>query len=490
MCDPVNELALLTLGTKVIKSSDGLSKSKKRKERLKRKRDLKQQAAQQEVRTQLALLKKEKEDAQQPFRFLDLPYDIRLMIYNILYVRPVWIRPAVNFYRHRPSAALTVKYSVYRYQWGCQPQELPQTSDRDLPTREGERRAVAISWSDDPTPAQLKALENGATWLPDTKIASNDRSNISNDVSYGTIRISHQQLLYISGFFGVRLLRTCKQLREEGTQILYGDNKFCFDFDLRNRYSSTRHPQNSDHIPGFSDDEGRKPSEEEINRDLDRLFDKTCHHSAFVWRDPLLHFLTRIGPYNARILKSIKLSGSFKTLFPMYRLGCFEDRLPIYTTVLSRVCSNLCRLYIEADIPSEIFGPGTLSWCIIRHDTNLELTELSDHEMLYNIIGTLVEDLPQLTKLHLGWSGDETKDMVWDHTQRSYEESLWGDALEWVDIVAERAERGGVVLDSNVKPVETPRISTMIQEKEEENVGTGEAKQPATSSQQPLLEGS
>lgn len=37
--------------------------------------------------------------------------DIRLMIYKLLFVRPICISPAVNFYRHKPKGG-TIKYSV------------------------------------------------------------------------------------------------------------------------------------------------------------------------------------------------------------------------------------------------------------------------------------------------------------------------------------------------------------------------------------------
>jgi hypothetical protein len=44
--------------------------------------------------------------------------EIRNKIYELCFVRPIPIRPAVNFYRRRHyGGGGIVKYSVFRYQW-------------------------------------------------------------------------------------------------------------------------------------------------------------------------------------------------------------------------------------------------------------------------------------------------------------------------------------------------------------------------------------
>ncbi|KAK0115483.1 hypothetical protein ONS96_013938 [Cadophora gregata f. sp. sojae] len=69
--------------------------------------------------------------------FLDLPYDIRFIIYKICFVRHIGIVPAVNRYRRRlrrkdkhlpDDGQVYRKYSAYRYQWEGNPQRLPQWS--------------------------------------------------------------------------------------------------------------------------------------------------------------------------------------------------------------------------------------------------------------------------------------------------------------------------------------------------------------------------
>ncbi|KAN0093776.1 hypothetical protein V8E51_016960 [Hyaloscypha variabilis] len=71
--------------------------------------------------------RKKKQIEAKPFRFMDLPKDIRNMIYEICFVRSLTIAPLRNFIRRRLYRREIVddrrwkKYSAYQYQWDSYP---------------------------------------------------------------------------------------------------------------------------------------------------------------------------------------------------------------------------------------------------------------------------------------------------------------------------------------------------------------------------------
>ncbi|KAF8865216.1 hypothetical protein BDZ45DRAFT_684268 [Acephala macrosclerotiorum] len=409
------------------------TRSKKRKDKI-RFKQVRLQQEQQHMQRESKLAQRRADLDQKPFPFLDLPYDIRLMIYKLLFVRPICISPAVNFYRHKPKKE-AIKYSVYRYQWANQRQEIPQWHDGDLPSRDGTLRNIWIEWSSEPTEEQIGLAATGTTTLPSTGVQSDSHGKAMHSIRQdedGTILLYNCQVYHLSGFFEVKLLRTCKQLRKEGTEILYGDNVFSFEAGVH-RGDVLEEEENPKHIPGLPSPEGVDQSKEEASAAINRIFDKECHHPRFVWQDPLLHFFTRIGPYNVGLLKSIKISGEFKTWYQdaWYKLG-LENILPIYTLVLRNTCKSLRKVYLDGEVDDANY------WGHYKEKER----DLVDHEALSRIVQKLAEGLPQLKHFHLGWSGDVhgKRELSWSAVQSAIEEEKWGHALKWVDIVNNREE--------------------------------------------------
>jgi hypothetical protein len=78
-----------------------------------------------------------------PIGFLDLPYEIRLIIYRRWFSRPIGIVPGVNYYtrsltyREKTETEKRFKrYPAYRYQWEG------AINSQNLPSRYGEPRSV------------------------------------------------------------------------------------------------------------------------------------------------------------------------------------------------------------------------------------------------------------------------------------------------------------------------------------------------------------
>ncbi|CZR55416.1 uncharacterized protein PAC_05303 [Phialocephala subalpina] len=211
-----------------------------------------------------------------------------------------------------------------------------------------------------------------------------------------------------------------EKLRKEGTDILYGDNIFSFDVGGQRGEVLEEDPQ---HIPGLKSAAGGIPSGDEVAAAIERIFDKKSHHPRFIWQDLLLHFFTRIGQYNARLLKSIKLSGEFKTWYETGTLAKIYER-SIWTVRWTNIISG-------------------------GHYEDMD-SDLSDQDVLHGIVSELVEGLPHLKQLHLGWSGDfhGKHELGWGVTQSAIEEEKWGHALEWVDIVNNREDAAPSVLDN------------------------------------------
>ncbi|KAE8442852.1 hypothetical protein EG329_002594 [Mollisiaceae sp. DMI_Dod_QoI] len=382
--------------------SEQLTKSKKRRERRKRKL-----LEQKQKLLPIDDTESQFDVEQKPFPFLDLPYDIRLMIYKLLFVRPICIVPAVNFYRHRPEDCW-IKYSVYRYQWEGHRQELPQWSDEGLPSRDGSPRSVSVEWCSSPTEKQRDIIAKGATNLPSTKVQSDIRGIITHRIEQqdtGSMVIRNSQIYHLPGFFGIKMLRTCKLLRKEGAEILYGDNTFSFDAGVHYAYELGEGYTN--HIPGLPVLDGRAPAKKEVAEDIKRS-------------------------YNTSLLKSIKLSGVFKNwTCSSWAMPGLETILPIYTCVLANACRSLCKVYLDGDVMDRQWDH--------YHDIDPDLT---DHEILHEIVGDFVEGLPQLENLHIGWSGavHGRYGVMWDDSKGLYEKEKWGYTLEWSEMVQNRPE--------------------------------------------------
>lgn len=172
-------------------------------------------------------------------------------------------------------------------------------------------------------------------------------------------QIVNQACILTSGIQGLGVLGSCKQLNIERTDLLYGENKFGFDTRGKSPYTHHRgihahdvFDQNTHHIPGYPNRDGRPATRNQIQRAIDMIFNRDIFHGPFAHRDPMMVFMRKIGRENASQLTNVQIHGFFRTAEnnPRYKF----DRpiglariLPIYTTILSNVCPNLRKLVLE-----------------------------------------------------------------------------------------------------------------------------------------------
>lgn len=393
------------------------------------------------------------------------------MIYKHLYTRPICVVPAVSFYRHRPyynrQDQGNIKYSVYRYQWAGRLQVLPH-GEGVLPSRDGSPRDLRFEWkTDDPTQEERELIEFDKP-LPDTKSEDEDRSDIESHHfvdENGKSWIIRAQTQYIAGFYGIKLLRSCKQLYMEGAEILYGSNVFVFD---AGNYSGYSLEDSHDHIPTMPSLESvdLSPSEEKVSEDVSRIFDKKIRQPRLIWQDTMLLFFNTIGARNTALLKSIKLSGAFcdeDRNYGRYRgrnyildnkdykFQSMVDYLPIYACVLKNACHGLRTVYLDGEV--------TLSALQVLEDDDEWIEVQTAHEILNDCVGSFVEALPQLTEFHLGWSGDlhGPEALTWTQSEWEKQSLKWGEAaLNWVDVVQGRLETSSLAADGAEDGVEGP----------------------------------
>jgi hypothetical protein len=311
-----------------------------------------------------------------PVGFLDLPYEIRLEIYRYWFSRPIGIVPAINYYTRKltrrektETGKRSKRYPAYRYQWEG------AINSRSLPSRYGEPRTVfpsPFSWA--------------LAWQ-----------------------------LEIPGVFGIKLLRTCKQIHAEGCEILYGENRFVFS---AGPHIKTLYEHDSHRIPGLRNEDGSPKTEQKAAATIDKIFDQQCLHHPLIWKDPLLHFFTKTGRHNASLIKSVKIIRRSWGPSQHFAEVCFPDLLRLYTLVLKEVCVDLAEVSIDAPVVAKLYQNTT-----------------------EYVVRLLVEGMPGLKKLSFGDYGN-----VWgeqDDDPKIEEKNLevYGVAtLRWREVVRERAD--------------------------------------------------
>lgn len=262
---------------------------------------------------------------------------------------------------------------------------------------------------------------------------------MSSKVTHGifnleNLQIRNSQSHFIRGIFGIKLLRTCKQLRQEGTEILYGCNTFDFSALYLQPYSFLNDQPHT--IPGLSSAEGATPSDLERSECIENLFDRRRRHSKFLWGDPFTKFMIKIGQYNAGLIKAIRLNGTFKTEYynhgDHYKISIAQC-LTIYVLILKSACQNLRRVTLQAN-KGEGFWPQSCN-------EDSHMPKESDEATIDGIVESFVKGLPQLRQLCLGKRGElhgsETNPT---DSQKIDDEKVFGKALRWVEIVRERPE--------------------------------------------------
>jgi hypothetical protein len=242
----------------------------------------------------------------------------------------------------------------------------------------------------------------------------------------------------------------------EGAEILYDSNVFVFDAAHYRGYSLE---ESHDHIPTMPSLEcvSLSPSEETVLEDVNRIFDMKTRQPRLIWQDPMLRFFNTIGPRNTALLKSLKLSGAFCNedgthwrYDQSHKFQSMVEYLPIYTCVLKNACHGLRSIYLDGEV--------TLRGLHVSGDDSEETDSVTAHEILNDCIGKFVEGLPQLTKFHLGWSGDlhGDQELTWNYSECEKQRQKWGEAaLDWTGLVEGRSEtstlaEGGHVEQSDI----------------------------------------
>jgi hypothetical protein len=268
----------------------------------------------------------------------------------------------------------------------------------------------------------------------------------------------------VVGFAGIAVARTCKQIKEEASEVLYGSNYFVFDtrgramhlWEMGERgikeFNGLRWK-----IPGLPNKHGILPSQRQTSKAISHLFNKKSYQPTFSFEDPFLRFCRQVGRQNISRMKRVKIEGhlkigGFRSIEGESPIG-LARLLPIYVVVLRDVCKDLrsLTLHMGHGENSLYMGNGRYSsyW---QSGTGLQVEEddvqgeegKSDEEKIDNAVRKVAEGLPGLQHLQLG---DYKAPGVGEHDLK------WGKSVRWMDFVKERGgnlEQGTV--GSNLEP--------------------------------------
>ncbi|KAG4433847.1 hypothetical protein IFR05_010665 [Cadophora sp. M221] len=249
--------------------------------------------------------------------------------------------------------------------------------------------------------------------------------------------------------YGVRdLMVTCKQVGLEVAEVLYGENVFLFD----TRREGKAFPRPAGHdltdfkasdIPGLTREAGMDQTEHQISLAIQYIFDKSRLQPKYVQEYPFMLFFNKISPTNAAHLNKIIIKGYFKVpeLANIKEPIGLARILPIYATILSRVCPNLRALTLHMGTDTR---PRSMCGERYRYEHQLdgELDELerfdridnsitqTDDEMIDDAVKHLIQSLPSLAELKLG---------NYKSTSISRGDMRWGKSVRWIEMVEARA---------------------------------------------------
>lgn len=315
-----------------------------------------------------------------------------------------------------------------------------------------------------PTFEEQHLIDDGAIELPVT-INENTgvmTENIIHRYQDGLVEIIRRREATITGFEGIAVARTCKQLMDEVSDAVYGGNTFVFDdrdkaanghrWDERQvkEFNGLRYK-----IPGLPDKHGHPPSRRQIDNAIVGLFGKSSFQSTFNSENPFLRFCYEAGPEDVARLTKIKFQGHFKTA--LHHTGDdvpigLARLLPMYSTILKH-CGYLWSLTLNVGssecglcMGSYAGWPGSTSmrWEVdpalgdyLQFDNAEGENGKSEEAKIDNAVRKIVQALPQLKHLQLG---DYKKP---DEVEGDLK---WGKAVRWMDVVNNRPNRFGQML--------------------------------------------
>ncbi|PVH87088.1 hypothetical protein DL98DRAFT_637760 [Cadophora sp. DSE1049] len=394
-----------------------------------------------------------------PFRFLDLPRELRDEVYRQCFSRQIGIAPGFNYGRRKipvkkrvKDGAAWEKYTVYKCQWDGRRKFLPiPKTDYDTMTPvHGKVESMTVHWTTTPTPAQSLLLSQGMYDLPDTE--GNPAEGIYEKIEHrasqrhdGTIEIINTQKQLVAGLIGIGLLGTSQQVYNEAIKFLYG-NTFVINTAFVHDSWSLR--LDSYPYPGLPNRNSTPLAAAESTRRVKRLLRKG-DQPKFSKYDLLLRFLRTIGPYCASLIRSIKINGEFKTEIDRAPLSVddlqrfchklpFADILKVYTPILNEVCVNLTTLTLDHSwgVPwSELYKQEAIRKIIPVPWTWVVEDSRSDDERISEIVEGVVKGLPSLQRLQLGDLVDPARNP--GDGEDMYEEQ-WGIAVKWSQVVRDQ----------------------------------------------------
>jgi hypothetical protein len=201
-------------------------------------------------------------------------------------------------------------------------------------------------------------------------------------------------------------------------------------FDVEGCHTWKALDEEPERIPGIPDEHGNLPTKQQISRAIEQIFDRNLRHPRFIWYDPLIHFLTKIGRYNAALLKCIKIKGVFRT--SQSNIIGFCEVFPIYTLVLKQACTKLRKITLHMGSERQFLG----------HNLEGE-TGKADEKLIDDTMKALVEGLPDLQQLVLGdyeiprsYDGQP----IWDAPSLKPTVDKWGPLQKWAKIVNDRSQ--------------------------------------------------
>ncbi|CZR68843.1 uncharacterized protein PAC_18743 [Phialocephala subalpina] len=285
---------------------------------------------------------------------------IRQKIYRLLFRRPVGLVPRIINY-DRGGAF----FQIYSYEWNIEDHQIDSRfgcDEYELPKYDGATRQwVCKTWKTKSIKEERALLASGALerkydhFFPHAfKLPATNLYGAMEEERGGAIS-------------AIRNICTRhKQIMEEATYVLYGENAFVFDTRGKKGYyphwkdecgihaydvfSKDRHL-----VPGLSLSDGQPASPVQVELAIGNMFCRDASQPIFFTaKDPLVKFFNEIGPENASKIRNIQMKGYFKTAdedepSKYNRLIGMGHILPIYTTIFNHVCKNLRRLSIFYD---------------------------------------------------------------------------------------------------------------------------------------------
>ena len=202
-----------------------------------------------------------------------------MKVLRYLYRRPSAIAPTDVYYKCRIGWRDKPVVTFFAYVWNKRPQN--EYEEHGLPSYDGTLQNLQMAWRSDPTPEQQALINAGTSevrnrelLLPDAIHDPELNAKVEHYVfkrgNFPT-KIINRALIQTMGIQGVALLQTCKQLLKEGTDILYGENKFVFDRGVHAHDTFEKCPHL---VPGLPNSYGRPMSQAQINKALEVMFKK------------------------------------------------------------------------------------------------------------------------------------------------------------------------------------------------------------------------